>query len=211
MKQKNADRILMCIKMKGEATQSLIASELGITKEGARQHLLKLSDEGLITTVNKSEGVGRPTTYFTLTDKGLARFPDAHAQVMIDMLRSVKNLLGDNALELLISDREKQTYARYENELAQCKDIQQKLECLTQLRSREGYMAEWKAEEDAYYLIENHCPICAAATECQGFCRAELRNFRQLLGAGYEVVRTQHIITDGTKCVYRIKENNGTA
>jgi predicted ArsR family transcriptional regulator len=32
-------------------------------------------------------------------------------------------------------------------------------------------------EGKEYFLIENHCPICAAATECQGFCRAELSNF----------------------------------
>jgi radical SAM protein with 4Fe4S-binding SPASM domain len=95
--------------------------------------------------------------------------------------------------------------ALYENELSTCKDIQQKLERLTKLRSEEGYMAEWKENDGAWYLIENHCPICAAATECQGFCRAELRNFKQLLGAGYEITRTQHIITDGTKCIYKIQ------
>ncbi|OQP42758.1 transcriptional regulator [Niastella yeongjuensis] len=205
MKQKSADRILLCIKMKGEATLALIASDLGITKEGVRQHLVKLSEDGLINTLNKSDGVGRPTTYYFLTDKALARFPDSHAQLTVDLLRSVKNLLGENALDLLIGDREKQTYSRYENELATCKNIQQKLERLTALRTEEGYMAEWKESDGDWYLTENHCPICAAATECQGFCRAELRNFKQLLGNGYEVTRVQHIITDGTKCVYKIR------
>lgn len=205
MKQKSAERILLCIKMKGEATLALIADDLGITKEGVRQHLVKLSEEGLIDTLNKSDGVGRPTTYYSLTEKALARFPDSHAQLTVDLLRSVKNLLGENALDLLIGDREKQTYSRYEHELSKYKGIKEKLERLAGLRSEEGYMAEWKESDGALYLIENHCPICAAATECQGFCRAELRNFQQLLGAGYAVTRTQHIITDGTKCVYKIK------
>jgi len=196
--------------MKGETTLALISSDLGITKEGVRQHLVKLSEEGLINTLNKSDGVGRPTTYFSLTDKALARFPDSHAQLTVDLLRSVKNVLGENALDLLIGDREKQTYTRYENELTNCKDIQQKLERLTQLRSEEGYMAEWKESDGAWYFIENHCPICAAATECQGFCRAELRNFKQLLGTGYEITRTQHIITDGTKCIYKINPTTGS-
>jgi predicted ArsR family transcriptional regulator len=50
-------------------------------------------------------------------------------------------------------------------------------------------MAEWKKEGKEYFLIENHCPICAAATECQGFCRAELSNFQSLLGNEYTVER----------------------
>lgn len=205
MNNKPTDRILLCIKMNGEATLALIAAELGITKEAARQQLVKLQEEGLIRIDNKSAGVGRPTAWYTLTDKGMGRFPDAHAQITVDLLRSVKNLLGENALDLLIGDREKQTYQRYEQELAQQSSIGQKLERLTQLRSEEGYMAGWKQEADVFYLTENHCPICAAATECQGFCRAELRNFKQLLGPDYNVTRTQHIITDGTRCVYRIE------
>lgn len=207
MKDRSIDRILLCIKMKGEASLAPIAAQLSMTKEGVRQHLVRLGEEGLIRMSSKSEGVGRPTAYYSLTDKGLARFPDAHAQIAVDLLRSVKNLLGDNALDLLIGDREKQTYSRYEQELAQCRGIEQKLERLSRLRAEEGYMAEWKSEAGVFYLTENHCPICAAATECQGFCRAELRNFQQLLGPGYTVVRTQHIITDGTRCVYRIEEN----
>jgi predicted ArsR family transcriptional regulator len=32
------------------------------------------------------------------------------------------------------------------------------------LRTEEGYMAEFEAEPDgSFLLIENHCPICAAA------------------------------------------------
>ncbi len=112
--------------------------------------------------------------------------------------------MGENALDLLISDREKHTYQRYEKALSNASTLEQRLETLTRLRSDEGYMAEWKKSGKEYFLIENHCPICAAATECQGFCRAELRNFRSLIGKEYNVERINHIISDGHRCVYRI-------
>lgn len=207
MNRKSGEKLLMSIKMKGEATLVALSAELGMTREGVRQHLLKLLNEGLITSVNKSERVGRPTAYYSLTDKGLSKFPDTHAQITVDLLKSVKTLLGDNALDLLISDREKQTYARYEKELSKEKTINKKLEILANLRTVEGYMAEWSNDGEVYYFIENHCPICAAATECQGFCRAELKNFRQLLGPEYEVDRIQHIVTEGNRCVYRVEES----
>jgi hypothetical protein len=37
---------------------------------------------------------------------------------------------------------------------------------LARIREEEGYMAEWNPEQDgSLFLIENHCPICAAADE----------------------------------------------
>lgn len=204
MKKPAADRILMFLKMRGEATSLLISKELSITKEGARKHLLNLAEEGLIRSVTKSEGVGRPSTYYTLTEKGLSQFPDSHADVTVQILRSVKNLLGENALDLLINDREKNTYERYEKALVKAESLEQRLDVLVKVRSEEGYMAEWTKEGNDYFLIENHCPICAAATECQGFCRAELSNFQNLIGKNYQVERINHILSGGQRCVYKI-------
>ena len=204
MKKPAADRILMFLKMRGEATSLLISHELSITKEGARKHLLNLAEAGLIRSVTKSEGVGRPSTYYALTEKGLSQFPDSHADVTVQILRSVKNLLGENALELLINDREKNTYERYEKALANTESLEQRLDVLVKVRTEEGYMAEWTKEGNDYFLIENHCPICAAAAECQGFCRAELSNFRNLIGKDYQVERINHILSGGQRCVYKI-------
>lgn len=199
------DRTLRFIKLNDEITATMLAGELGVTKEGARLRLLKLADEGLIESFVRSERVGRPVTYYKLSDKGLARLPDSHAQVTVELLRSVRELLGENAIDLLIGEREKRTYERYQDMLKGADMLEQRLEILTRIRTEEGYMAEWKKENGDYFLIENHCPICAAATECQGFCRAELKNFRTLIGKEYKVERVSHILSDGQRCTYRIK------
>lgn len=84
--------------------------------------------------------------------------------------------------------------------------IEERLDVLSKIRTDEGYMAEWKKENGEYFLIENHCPICAAAVECQGFCRSELLNFKQPIGSDFEVERVQHIVSGGQRCMYHIKE-----
>jgi predicted ArsR family transcriptional regulator len=53
-------------------------------------------------------------------------------------------------------------------------------------------------------LVENHCPICVAATACQGFCRAELETFRAVLGPDASVERAEHIVAGDRRCVYSI-------
>ena len=61
-----------------------------------------------------------------------------------------------------------------------------------------------RAQEDgSYLLLENHCPICAAAEACQGFCRSELLLFRALL-APATVERTEHILDGARRCAYRV-------
>ncbi|AHC45613.1 putative transcriptional regulator [Achromobacter xylosoxidans NBRC 15126 = ATCC 27061] len=65
-------------------------------------------------------------------------------------------------------------------------------------------MAEYEELDDGSLLfIENHCPICAAATACQGFCRAELAVFEQVLQARVE--RVEHILKQARRCAYTIR------
>jgi predicted ArsR family transcriptional regulator len=58
----------------------------------------------------------------------------------------------------------------------------------------------------AFLFIENHCPICAAATACQGFCATELDLFRAVLGPDVAVERSEHIVSGGRRCAYLVTE-----
>jgi predicted ArsR family transcriptional regulator len=83
-------------------------------------------------------------------------------------------------------------------------DLGAKVARLAEARTREGYLAECRTEGDGYLLVENHCPICVAATTCQGFCRAELDTFREVLGPEATVERTEHIVQGDRRCAYRV-------
>ena len=66
-------------------------------------------------------------------------------------------------------------------------------------------MAECTRMPDGSMLLaENHCPICAAASTCQGLCREELSLFRAVLGDKARVERTDHILAGARRCAYRI-------
>jgi predicted ArsR family transcriptional regulator len=140
-----------------------------------------------------------------LTQAGHARFPDAHAELTVQLLRTVRTELGEEALDRLIAARERETRANYTAETADATELRERVARLAAIRTREGYMAEWSEEPDGSYLLaENHCPICAAATMCQGFCRAELAVFQAVLGAGANVTRLEHIPAGARRCAYRI-------
>jgi predicted ArsR family transcriptional regulator len=151
-------------------------------------------------------GVGRPTQLWALTPAAQDRFPDTHAALTVQLLDIVQSHLGAAALDTIIAAREAQTTRAYEEAVAPAADLRERVAALTQLRSQEGYMAAWTEMPDGtLLLVENHCPICAAATACQGFCRAELEVFRSVLGPDVEVERTDHIVSGGRRCSYTIR------
>lgn len=57
------NRFLMLLKTRGALTSADISKELGITSEGARLQLLKLTEEGLIQSTHESrELADQPNT-----------------------------------------------------------------------------------------------------------------------------------------------------
>ena len=95
--------------------------------------------------------------------------------------------------------------ADYGGRVDRSASLKKRLQQLAKVRTEEGYMAEVNpAGPHAFLFVENHCPICAAATVCQGFCAIELDLFRAVLGPDVSVEREEHIISGDRRCAYRI-------
>ena len=197
-------RLLGLIKRRGPLRTSELAEALAISVEAARQQLNRLAREGLIEAQTERGGVGRPSQRWRLTAGAEARFPDAHAELTVRLIEAVRGELGEAALDRLVMAHERRARATYLAEMADATSPAEKIARLAAIRTREGYMAEWDDFDGVFLLTENHCPICAAAQACQGFCRAELDLFREVLGPGLEVTRTDHIAAGARRCAYRI-------
>ncbi|MDW5500902.1 metalloregulator ArsR/SmtB family transcription factor [Pseudomonas lundensis] len=201
--QSVSDRLLTLLKTRGPQQASDAGKVLGTTGEAARQQFVKLAKDGLVEAVAETRGVGRPVQLWHLTAAGNARFPDTHSELTVQLLRTVRDKLGEQAIELLIDTREQETRINYKQAMIGASSLQERVERLAAIRCREGYMAESQLQEDgSFLLVENHCPICAAATVCQGFCRAELSIFTEVLQA--QVERSEHILAGARRCAYRI-------
>ncbi|WP_043294447.1 helix-turn-helix transcriptional regulator [Rhizobium leguminosarum] len=204
MRQSPANRILILIKTDGPKLAAAIGDALGISGEAARQQLSKMAEEGLVEPVTvAASGRGRPRQLWHLTTSGNRQFPDGHAELTANLLGTLVEQLGAAALDTVISAREAETLKRYRQELSPAHDLAARVEALAGIRTREGYMADcWRQADGSFMLVENHCPICAAATACAGFCRSELETFRAVLGADIE--RSEHILLGARRCAYRI-------
>ncbi|WSH66318.1 metalloregulator ArsR/SmtB family transcription factor [Rhizobium ruizarguesonis] len=204
MRQSPANRILILIKTDGPQLAAAIGDALGISGEAARQQLSKMAEEGLVEPVTvAAAGRGRPRQLWHLTASGNRQFPDGHAELTANLLGTLVEQLGPAALDTVISAREAERLQRYRQELGSADDLATRVEALAAICTREGYMADhWQEADGSFMLVENHCPICAAATACAGFCRSELETFRAVLGADIE--RSEHILLGARRCAYRV-------
>jgi predicted ArsR family transcriptional regulator len=204
MQDRTVDRLLYALKARGPQTAALLSKKLKITPVAVRQLLARLESAGLVHNEDRVAGVGRPKRHWRLSAAGHARFPDNHAGLTAELLESVGAIFGEQGLERLISHREAATRAQYRDALRPAKGLAARVKALARIRSAEGYMAEVAVEGGALLLIENHCPICVAASKCQAFCRSELAIFREVLGPRVQVERQEHLIEGARRCVYRI-------
>jgi predicted ArsR family transcriptional regulator len=170
-----------------------------------RQHLYDMEDEKLVTYEEEHRSFGRPAKMWRLTDEADTYFPNSHAELTIDLIDVIKRSLGQDGLDKVIKERGKSQLKRYKDELKSKDGLAKRLKGLAKIRTVEGYMAEVEKNKDgSFTFIENHCPICAAATHCSGLCQSELDVFRSVLGRDVHVIREDHIIQSARRCSYRI-------
>ena len=202
-------RIVDRLKRSDGATAPEMAAEFGLTDTAIRQHLEALEAAGLVerTTAGPAPaaGRGRPPVYWRTTSLVDTLFADRHADLTVELIASIREALGDEALAAVVRARARRQLAAYSHAL-EAEETAAKVELLAQLRSAEGYIAEVShAADGSLHLIEHHCPIRSAADTCADLCAAELDLFREALGPDAEVSRDQHLMSGDSRCAYRIE------
>ena len=199
--------IVQLLKTEGALDSVSLGRHLKLTPMAVRQHLYALQQEKLVTAEVRPVPRGRPAKYWSLTPDAARLFPDAYAELSVALLTAVEDTFGPSGMRRLLGTRLTHQQADYASRIPPSLPLEKKLQRLATVRTEEGYMAEVRRERPGtFLLVENHCPICAAATACQGFCISELDLFRSVLGPGIQVERTEHIVGGDRRCAYRVTD-----
>jgi predicted ArsR family transcriptional regulator len=201
---KTRRRIVKLLKTEGAMDSASLAARLAVTAMAVRQHLYTLQQEKLVTFEERPVPLGRPAKFWQLTKEAERLFPDAYAELNAALITSVEDAFGPQGMARLLDARMARQRADYRARIDSSAPLAKRIQQLAKIRADEGYMAEVKRDGAGFLFIENHCPICAAATACQGFCSSELDLFRSALGPGVSIERAEHILSGDRRCVYRI-------
>lgn len=200
-------RLLDLLKVEGPCDARTLASRLKVSTMAVRQHLYALRIQKAVDSRDEMRPMGRPAKIWSLKPAADRYFPDSHAALSLDLLRVASSALGEDLLrdKLVAWARER---ARLLMKRLRAKpSLRARLHALWAVHARQGYMPGIEdGKDEAVHLVQNHCPIRAAAADCSSLCEAELEFIRATLGPHCTVSRTGHLLAGQRRCVYRIEE-----
>jgi predicted ArsR family transcriptional regulator len=204
--RKTRRAIVNLLKTDGAQTSQQLADRLGLTAMAVRQHLYGLESEKFVTVEERPVPIGRPAKHWQLTSAANRFFPDAYAELSVSLISALGDALGPEGLQRVLDTRCARQQEAYSAAIPAQAPVGEKLLQLARVRTQEGYMAEVRpAGKEGFLFVENHCPICVAATQCQGLCASELDVFRKVLGPEVDIEREEHIVAGARRCAYRVK------
>lgn len=196
-------RILTLLKEKHELTADELAELLGISAVAVRRHLTKLERDQLVAYREVQRGMGRPSFVYELGEAADSFFPRRYQELALDVLVTVKDLYGNEAVNQVFEKRSRQIIDRYKRQVTG-DSLEDRLEQLTKLREADGYMSSWQPTEDGSYILrEANCPIMHVAETCDSACNQDMILLEDLLNA--KVTRTDHLIAGDGACCYQVQ------
>lgn len=205
------DRVLFQLKMHGPQTAARVGKRLDVTAMAVRQHLAVLQGEGVVDFTDERRKVGRPARVWQLTAKANDRFPNSHAELVVDMLQAIQRAFGEAGLKRLTAERTRTQVESYRARMpGRDRPLEERVAALARIRREEGYMAaSRRVRKGTIELVENHCSISRAAQFCPKLCGGELTLFREVLGDHVTVERIEHMLSGDRRCTFRIVVESG--
>jgi DeoR family transcriptional regulator, suf operon transcriptional repressor len=202
--------VLFAVRQRGDASVGQVASDLGITVSGTRQHLTALVDHRLVDTTDIARPAGergrRQLSYHT-TELADALFPKAYGALTNELLGYLDEE-NAGAVDRLFERRRTERIANARIRLASKQSLGSKVQELARILDEDGYLATTdRVSKDRYRIIEHNCAIATVARRYGQACTSEIEFIRALL-PGASVTRTHHMVAGDRHCAYDISASD---
>jgi len=196
--------VLAMLKVRGTSSLREIATQLGVSKQGALRHLEALQAKGLVeVTTGSHHGPGRPGHVYRLTAAAREHFPSRHRELAVELV----DFMEAGEVERFFAERAGRMEAEYTARLADG-DLETRTRQLARVAQEHGHMTEVAEGPDGTLELRHcNCPIQDVAARTGHPCQHELDLYRRLLRA--KVVRSTWAGAGDTSCTYQITANEG--
>lgn len=152
----------------GRRTANELSKTLGISGSAVREHLKRLTEEGLVRHAVERRGVGKPTHVYELTADGHHVMSRAYVPVLGAVLDSVEAEQGTEVLEEILrsagrslAPRKAPTRGSVEHRAALAAAALEEL----------GASVAMSVQEDTITLQGNCCPLAPLTASAPSLCR----------------------------------------
>ena len=203
--QATRQEILDYIRRHGEATVRSLASVLGLTSTGIRQHLAVLERDGLVHVRETRGRVGRPALIYSLTPAGDALFPNRYDDLSNLLLDEVRALAGTKGLQTVLMRLAHRSAEPYRTRM-QTRKLRERIDETVAVINERGCIADASSQnaDSGEFLINQYtCPFPNVARLHRGVCAMEVEFIKQLTGG--DVRLTNSLLRGDPCCTYRVR------
>jgi len=196
------EKVMQTLLSHPRSTINEIAEKVGINSISVRHHLNMLQAEDLVVTEEERHGVGRPRLVYFLTETGQEKFPTNYMRLTTRLLSQLKTSMPPAALDSLftsIGENASQDYL----ERAKNMSLEEKLDLITTLLSKEGFSVGWEKQGDDYMIVENSCPYYHVGQDHPEVCNVDKTMIASVLSIPVEKISC--VLGGSAHCTYRIK------
>jgi len=168
-----------------------------------RHHISSLLIEGLIVAEEERHGVGRPRQVYFLTESGSERFPTNYLRLTTKILDQMKSTLPAPVVDKLFTEIALDMSANYQ-ELAINLTLEEKLNLIKTLLSREGFTVEWEKAGDEYRIHEISCPYFHVGQNHPEVCKVDQTMISSILSIPVEKINC--LLLGNDHCTYVVKQ-----
>ena len=212
--QETRQFILDILRERGHATVDDIVDELqqrrgSITAVTVRHHLLRLQEEGLITSpqFKRRSSPGRPQHVYSLTEKASEYFPNNYQRLAATLIEQLGKQLPVSGVNVIFEGIAGQMACDAEIPSV---PLAQRLDLVVEYLTRQGYDASWEDGLDAFVLRTVNCPYHHINTSGNfALCEMDMRLIAALLGVVPR--RIGRMAAGDTSCAYAIPKTQPVA
>jgi predicted ArsR family transcriptional regulator len=183
--------VLELLRRQGRCSAETVASDLGVTPNAVRQHLSNLEREGFVVSHPERSGRGRPSLYFSLTERADAVFPKRYGQLATMVLQEVQEMGGPEALDEVFS-RVAARHAHAIQPALEGLEFDEKLRRVVVWIGRAGTLAEQSETPEGVKVTIHNCPFRNTALKFPQVCTITPHLMSRLLGTAVSQADSIH-------------------
>nr|AQQ74644.1 hypothetical protein [uncultured bacterium] len=206
----NQRRILDYLLGKPEgATLDELAAHLGITKTAAKEHVVKVEAQGLLSYRDAKGAVGRPRRHYLLTSAGQEAFPRQYSWLSNVLLELLAKDLGPSGVSRLMTKLAADVSGSFRERFARAGTMAELLAEVTAVLNELGYRATLKQSDlrKGAVVEATNCVYHSVAKKHPELCRFDTRFLESSTGMN---VRLECCIAKGgAVCRFAIRKRDG--
>jgi DeoR family suf operon transcriptional repressor len=174
-------KAILTMLLEGPKTAGEIANRLRIQKSAIRTHLESLRAEQAIRSYFKTEGPGRPSKIYEITNIGRELFPRKYDLFLLSVLQKVEEIEGheyaNKIIKTVADNMAKDIQSKIKNTSS---NIEESLSILNSISNEMGFMSSFYKDDrnggnnNTYSIISHNCILHKVAVNnqdaiCNGF------------------------------------------